>query len=66
MNACDTCIHGGFCGYFDVYDNNLTSEENFIKYCVGCCCSDCGECNRWNETGIFCSNWEDGTEPLMG
>lgn len=66
MNACETCIHGGFCGYFDMYDNNLTSEENFVKHCVGCCCGDCGECNRWNGTGIFCSNWEDGSEPLMG
>lgn len=48
------------------YTPEKTTTQKYGYYCVGCCCGDCGECNRWNGTGIFCSNWEDGTEPLMG
>jgi len=66
LTCCDTCIHNTVCGWFELYDDKLSDEENFIRHCCGCCCGDGSRCNRWNGTGIFCSNWEDKSEPLMG
>lgn len=59
MSGCKECIHYGDCGYFNLYDNKLTEEENFIEHCVGCC-----ECNQSQNNG--CLNWEDGSEPILG
>lgn len=56
MNTtCDTCIHNTDCGYFDATD--MTEEEAFIEYCIGCCCGDGILCNRGS--GSICNNWED-------
>lgn len=66
MTECETCTHRDDCGYFDLYEPNLTDEERFIKHCVGCCCGDGCECNKHNGEGYRCTNWEDGSEPLMG
>lgn len=62
MSGCKECIHYGDCGYFDLYDNKLTEEENFIEHCVGCCCGDGGECNK--NKGYW--NWGDGSESILG
>ena len=62
MNECKGCIHYKSCGYIDLYDGNLTEEENFIKHCVGCCCGDCFDCNK----NSGCENYEDDSEPMMG
>ena len=65
-HGCQDCIHYEYCGYFEFYDSHLTEEENFIAHCVGCCCGDGCECNKKNGYGHRCTNWEDGSEPLMG
>lgn len=62
MSNCNNCIHYDDCGFVDLYDNNLTEEENLIEHCIGCCCGDGGECNKNNG----CWNWEDGSEPILG
>lgn len=62
MSGCKECIHYGDCGYFDLYDNKLTEEENLIEYCVGCCCGDGGECNK----SRGCWNYEDSFESILG
>ena len=64
--GCEGCIHYSFCGYFDLYDGKMTEEERFKEHCVGCCCGDGAECNKHNGEGYKCTNWEDGSEPLMG
>jgi hypothetical protein len=61
---CESCIHHDTCGYFDFDNSNLTEEEAFAEHCVGCCCGDGAECNR--DSGYGCTNWEDGSKPLMG
>ena len=66
MNGCEGCIHYDFCGYFDLYDGKMIEEERFMEHCVGCCCGDGVECNKHNNDGHRCMNWEDGSEPLMG
>ena len=62
MNECEGCIHYCHCGFIELYDNNLSEEENLINHCIGCCCGDGGECNKNNG----CWNWEDGSEPILG
>lgn len=62
MSGCKECIHYGDCGYFDLYDNKLTEEENLIEHCVGCCCGDGGECNK----SRGCWNYEDSFESILG
>ena len=64
--GCEGCIHYDYCGYFDFYTSGLTEEERFTEHCVGCCCGDGCECNKHNSDGHRCTNWEDGSEPLMG
>ncbi len=61
---CESCIHYDSCGYFDFDNSGLTEEERFIEHCVCCCCGDGCECNKGD--GHRCTNWEDGSEPLMG
>lgn len=64
--GCEGCIHYDSCGYFDFDTRGLTEEERFVEHCVCCCCGDGFECNKHNGDGHRCTNWEDGSEPLMG
>lgn len=64
--GCEGCIHYDDCGWFDLGDFSQSEEERFVEHCVGCCCGDGAECNKHNGNGHSCTNWEDGSEPLMG
>ena len=59
---CNTCIHNTEdCGY--IYATNMTEEEAFTEYCIGCCCGDGLICNK-GSLSQTCSNWED--ELILG
>ena len=63
-DECEGCIHKDGCG-IDIFfwqEINLSEMERFKLHCVGCCCGDGCECNK----GYGCSNYEDGTKPLLG
>ena len=65
-NVSVECIHYSFCGYFDLGNNTMAEEEKFNEYCVGCCCGDGAECNKHTGECYKCTNWEDGSGPIMG
>lgn len=62
-DECDGCVHKDRCGFHDflLEESKLSEEERFAMHCVGCCGDGC-ECNK----GYGCSNYEDGTKPLLG
>ena len=63
-DECEGCIHKDGCGIDEFFweETNLSEEERFVRHCVGCCCGDGCECNK----SSGCSNYEDGTGPILG
>lgn len=62
--TCDGCIHRDGCRYFDLENSNLSTEERFNNNCIGCCCGDGLYCNFTRNKR--CTNYEDGSGPLLG